>query len=409
MNHPLQKKLSLQYHINIVLLFMLFCTSFPLFAQEQQKLESERKKIEADIKYTNRLLQETRKNKKSTVYELRLIGNKIDQRNNLISTLKKEINVLNRKIGNTRNGIEELNDDLIALKEEYAKVAIFAYKHKTSYNKLIFLFTAEDLNQAYQRLRYLDQISAFIRNEAKEIREKESTKERELKTLKQQKSEKNDLLEAQNIQLLKLEQEESENKTIKADLSGKEKQLRSALRTQEKEAKKLRKKIEDIIARELELKKTKTKGSSYALTPEEKLLSKSFATNKGKLPWPTERGLISETFGVHQHPVLKNVKTKNNGLNIVSSKGSEARVVFSGEVVSVVTITTTNKAIIVKHGDYFSVYSNLDEVFVKKGDLLETKETLGRVHTTTKGKTELHFEIWQGKVLLNPSLWILKR
>jgi murein DD-endopeptidase MepM/ murein hydrolase activator NlpD len=173
--------------------------------------------------------------------------------------------------------------------------------------------------------------------------------------------------------------------------------------------KKLRKKIEDIIARELELKKTKTKGSSYALTPEEKLLSKSFAANKGKLPWPTERGLISETFGVHQHPVLKNVKTKNNGLNIVSSKGSEARVVFSGEVVSVVTITTTNKAIIVKHGDYFSVYSNLDEVFVKKGDHLETKEILGRVHTTLKGKTELHFEIWQGKVLLNPSLWILKR
>ena len=408
MNHLLQKEISLQHLPKILFLFVLFLASFPLVSQEQQRLENERKKIESDIKYTNRLLQETRKNKKTTVYKLRLISNKIDQRNNLISTLNKEIDVLNRKIENTNDGIDELNDDLIVLKEEYAKVVFFAYRHKTAYNKLIFLFTAEDLNQAYQRLRYLDQISAFIRNEAQEIREKENTKEKELKTLKQQKSEKNDLLEAQNIQLLKLEQEESEKKTIKADLSGKEKQLRSALRAKEKEARKLKKKIEDIIARELALKTTKKKGGSYALTPEEKLLSNSFSANKGKLPWPIDRGIISETFGVHRHPVLKNVKTKNNGVNIVSSKGAEARAVFSGEVVSVVTITTTNKAIIVKHGDYFSVYSNLDAVSVKKGDHLKTKENLGRVHTT-KGKTELHFEIWQGKVLLNPSLWILKR
>ena len=392
----------------LVLSLMLFLATIPLFAQQQQRLENERKKIEADIKYTNHLLEETRKNKKSTIYELRLIANKIKQRHNLISTLEKEINILNKKIGSTRDGIDELNEELIALKDEYAKVAYFAYRHKTAYNKLIFLFAAEDLNQAYQRLRYLDQISTFIRKEAQEIREKESAKEKELRILNKQRSEKKNLLEAQNVQLLKLEQEESKKKVLKASLSGKEKQLRSALRAKEKEAKKLRKKIEDIIARELALSKKKAKGNTYALTPEEKQLSNSFAANKGKLPWPVERGLIAETFGVHQHPVLKNVKTKNNGLNIATSKGTDVRVVFAGEVVSVVTITTTNKAVIVKHGEYFSVYSNLDEVFVKKGDFLATKEKLGRVHTNTKGKTELHFEIWQGKVLLNPALWILK-
>ena len=401
--------ISRQHCTFIVLFFLLYLFAFPLFSQEQQKLEKERKKIEADIKYTNTLLEETRKSKKSTVYELRLIGNKLKQRNELMATLKKEINVLNRKISSTQDGIVDLNNEIDALIDEYAKVAYFAYRHKTAYNKLIFLFAAEDLNQAYQRLRYLDQISAFIRSEAKQIRLKESAKEEELKTLNKQKLEKKDLLDAQNVQLLKLEQEESEKKRIKADLSGKEKQLRASLRAKEKEAKKLKKKIEDIIARELELKKAKTKGSTYALTPEEKQLSNSFAANKGVLPWPTERGLVSETFGVHQHPVLKNVKTKNNGLNIVTSKGTEVRAIFSGEVVSVVTITTTNKAVIMKHGEYFSVYSNLEEVFVKKGDILETKEKLGRVHTNTKGKTELHFEIWQGKVLLNPSLWILKR
>ncbi len=398
-----------QHCTAIVLFFLLYLFAFPLFSQEQQKLEKERKKIEADIKYTNDLLEETRKSKKSTVYELRLIGNKLKQRNELIATLKKEINVLNRKISSTQDGIVDLNNEIDALIDEYAKVAYFAYRHKTAYNKLIFLFAAEDLNQAYQRLRYLDQISAFIRSEAKQIRLKESTKEKELKTLNKQKLEKKDLLDAQNVQLLKLEQEESEKKKIKANLSGKEKQLRASIRAKEKEAKKLKKKIEGIIARELAKAKPKTKGGTYALTPEEKLLSDSFAANKGKLPWPTERGLVSETFGVHRHPVLKNVKTKNNGLNIVTSKGTEVRAVFSGEVVSVVTITTTNRAVIMKHGEYFSVYSNLEEVFVKKGDILETKEKLGRVHTNTKGKTELHFEIWQGKVLLNPSLWILKR
>ena len=398
-----------QHCTAIVLFFLLYLFAFPLFSQEQQKLEKERKKIEADIKYTNDLLEETRKSKKSTVYELRLISNKLKQRNELIATLKKEINVLNRKISSTQDGIVDLNNEIDALIDEYAKVAYFAYRHKTAYNKLIFLFAAEDLNQAYQRLRYLDQISAFIRSEAKQIRLKESTKEKELKTLNKQKLEKKDLLDAQNVQLLKLEQEESEKKKIKADLSGKEKQLRASIRAKEKEAKKLKKKIEGIIARELAKAKPKTKGGTYALTPEEKLLSDSFAANKGKLPWPTERGLVSETFGVHRHPVLKNVKTKNNGLNIVTSKGTEVRAVFSGEVVSVVTLTTTNRAVIMKHGEYFSVYSNLEEVFVKKGDILETKEKLGRVHTNTKGKTELHFEIWQGKVLLNPSLWILKR
>ena len=400
---------SLQHRPTVVLFFLLYGMTIPLFAQDQQQLENQRKKIEAEIKYTNRLLEETRKTRQTTVYELRLIGNKISQREDLIATLREELSVLNRKISSTEDGIDELNKELVALKQEYARVAYFAYRHKTAFNKLIFLFSADDLNQAYQRLRYLDQIAEFIRNQAKLIREKESAKQEDLEKLKRQKAGKKTLLETQNIQLLKLEQEESQKKEVKTALSGKEKQLRSALRAKEKESRKLKKKIEDIIAREMELKKSKTKGDIYTLTPEEKLLSSSFSANKGKLPWPTEKGLVSETFGVHRHPVLKNVKTKNNGLNIVTSKGSEVRTVFSGEVVSIVTITTTNKAVIVKHGEYFSVYANLDEVFVKKGDHLETKESVGRVHTNTKGKTELHFEIWKGKVLLNPSDWILKQ
>lgn len=400
--------ISIIFRPIVVMLLVLHLGTITLYCQEQKQLENERKKIEAEIDYTNRLLVETRKSQKTTIYELNLIASKIQQRNKLVATLKKEINVLAEKVLRSEDGIKLLNEDLITLKDEYAKVAYFAYRHKTAYNKLIYLFAAEDLNQAYQRLRYLDQISAFIRSEAKEIRELEEAKEKDIVKLKQQKAEKQGLLDAQRAQLLKLEQEESTKRRVKSELYGKEKQLKSDLRSKEKEAKKLKKKIEDIIARELELAKSKNKKESYSLTPEQKLVSSSFAANKGKLPWPTESGLISETFGVHQHPVLRNVKTKNNGLNIATSANSEVRTVFSGEVVSIVTITTTNKAIIVKHGDYFSVYANLDEVFVSKGDQLKTKQKIGRLHTNSKGKTELHFEIWQGKVLLNPALWILK-
>ena len=285
----------------------------------------------------------------------------------------------------------------------------FVYKHQTSYNKLIYLFSAEDLNQAYQRFRYLDQISEYIRNESETIRQQEQVKESQLQNFNAQINKKKELLDTENIQISNLEREKVQKDRVMQDLTKKEKQLRADLRAKEKETRKLDKKIEDIIAREMKPKTSPTTGKSYALTPEEKQLSASFAANKGKLPWPIERGIVSETFGVHQHPVLRNVKTKNNGINILTSPESDARCVFSGKVVSVTTITTTNKAVIIKHGEYFTVYSNLDEIMVQQGQEVSIKDFVGKVHTNLEGKTELHFEVWKGKEIQNPSYWILKR
>ena len=272
---------------------------------------------------------------------------------------------------------------------------------------MIYLFSAEDLNQAYQRWRYIDQVSNYLRNEADVIRNREVEKTNELELLNAQKEEKRLLLDQENIQVFQLEKEKVEKDKIRGDLAGKEKQLQADLRAKEKESRKLQKKIEDIITREIKPKKKTSGTGTYALTPAEKELSSSFATNKGKLPWPIEKGMIAETFGVHQHPVLKNVKTKNNGIDIATSPGEEARSVFDGEIVSVTTITTTNIAVIIKHGEYFTVYSNLDDVFVKQGDLIDTKTSLGNVHTSLKGITELHFEVWKGRSIQNPAYWIL--
>lgn len=398
------------FNVKYYILFLLVSIGLSLVSQtSRQQLEEKRKKLESEIKYTNKLIKETQNSKKNNLYELNLINSKVNKRNELVATLKSEVYELDAEIERTEKSLVYLDREMIVLKQEYAKLAYFAYKHKNAYDKLMYLFSAEDLNQAYQRLRYMDQLSEFIRNEAEEIKQLENRKEQILNELTNQNKEKKSLLENENLQLSKLEVEQISKDRLKNKLAKKEKELKASLRAKERESEKLNRKIKEIIANAIKPVKTTSGSKSYVLTPEEKELSSSFVSNKGKLPWPIERGVISETFGVHQHPVLKNVKTKNNGIDIATSKNSEARCVFNGEVVSIASITASNKAVIIKHGEYFTVYSNLDNVYVKKGDKVTTKEFIGKVHTNLEGKTELQFQIWKGKTIQNPSLWILKK
>ena len=396
---------AIKFFIPIVL-----CFSFlQIFSQESQEdLEARRKKLESEIAYTNKLIQNIRKNKKNTVGELKLLNSRINQRHDLVATLKKEIDYLERQIDVNQSTLGKLSKELDELIDEYAKLVYVAYQHQSPYNRLIYIFSAEDLNQAYQRVRYIDQLGTYIRNESENIRSKEAVKSGELRKLNNQKASKKKLLDSENEQVSRLEREKIQKDELVAKLSGQEKQLQADLNKKQKESRKLDKRIAEIIAREMEAKKDKTGKKTYALTPEEQLVSDSFAQNKGKLPWPVNRGVVSETFGIHQHPVLKNVKTKNNGLDIATSPETQARSIFDGKVVSIARITTTNTAIIVKHGEYFSVYSNLDKIYVSQGDAITTKQAIGRVYTTLKGKTELHFEVWKGKEVQNPAYWILK-
>lgn len=374
--------------------------------QSKEELEAKRKRIENEIEYTNKLLNETRKNKQSALREIKLINSRLNQRSDLVANLKKEVYSIDNEISTTEKSIENLNADLQKLKEEYSRVVYFAYKYKTSYNKLIYIFSAEDLNQAYQRMRYLDQIGDFIKKQAAEIKTKEKEKEDYLASLKAKKEKKDNLLTKENTQLYALEDEKAQKDVLSRKILSKEKKLRAQLRAKQKEERKLNREIENIIAKATAPKKTKSGTRSYSLTPEEKVLAESFISNKGKLPWPVAKGVISEYYGVHKHPVLRNVKVRNNGVNIATSKGGEARCIFDGKVVSVTTITNNNKAVIVKHGSFFSIYSNLEDVFVKPGEDLNTKTPIGLIHTNNDGDTELHFEIWQGKNKQNPAYWI---
>jgi len=389
-------------------LWLLWSMALPA-QNKSTDLKAKRKKLEKEIAYTNKLLDQTRKKKKNTLYELQLLDKKLDQRNELIAMLKKEINELDNKITNTRSGLFTMNENLEELKKDYAKIISFLSRHNNDLDKLIFLFSAEDLNQAYQRLRYMDEMLRYIRRQADTIQHYEQLQKKELERLNAQKAEKKRLLEKENELLQRIEKNKNEKNKLNRSLVKKEQQLASRLKQKQKEAAKLNRQIEEVIAKETKAKKTTSGKKKYTLSKVEKKLASEFSRQKGRLPWPVDKGLISEKFGSHPHPVLKHVKVNNNGINIATSAGSEAKAVFKGKVVSVARISNTNHAVILKHGNWFTVYSNLDEVYVTRGEQVDQGQKLGKIHTNLKGRTELHFEIWYGKKKQNPSYWIKRK
>ena len=291
----------------------------------------------------------------------------------------------------------------------------YAYRNRSSYDRLIFIFSSEDFNQAYRRLRYFQQYGAYRRTQVQLIEQTQESLNAKEQKLAGQRTEKQGLLASAENERILLQQEQSEVNNTVEDLSRKEKELRSDLQKKRKAVANLENAIEKIIAEEIRLAEERARaeaatsktGSGFALTPEEMALSDNFASNKGKLPWPTERGIISSTYGEHNHPVLQRVKVINNGIDIHTDKGAIARAIFNGEVTRVISVPNFNNVVIIRHGEYLTVYSNLDEVYVSKGQRVETKQKIGLIYTNPKeNKTEMHFEIWKAKDLMNPALWL---
>ena len=397
--------------------FFMVLVAPGLYGQDKKtQLQQKKAKIEEEINYTNKLLNETKKNKQVSLNQLVLLNKQIGKRQELISTISGEIGTLDKMIGETNDTIIRLTQTIKRLKEEYARMIYFASKNRNAYSRLMFIFSARDFNQAYQRLKYFQQYSSYRKNQVRVIQENQALLNEKIGLLQKQKSYKLSLKKSEETEKQKLTREKNEqDRTIK-NLSQKEKELLKKLRDSEKAARKLQKAIEDLIAAELRkateaAKKSCTKPkpeNKFGLTPAELQLSSSFAGNKGRLPWPTERGVISSTFGEHPHPVLKGIKTRNNGIDITTSNGESARAVFDGDVTSTMTLPNYNNVVIIRHGEFLTVYSNLDQLYVKKGDKVKIKQKIGNIQADDSGKTRLHFELWQGKNIQNPESWILK-
>jgi septal ring factor EnvC (AmiA/AmiB activator) len=383
---------------------------------KKSQLEARKAKIEEEINYTNKLLSETKKSKQASLNQVVLLNKKILKRQELINAISGEIGQIDQKINQTNDTIIELTQTIKSLKEEYARMIYYAQKNRNSYTRLMFIFSAENFNQAYQRLKYFQQYSSYRQNQVRVIKETQALLAEKISLLQKQKNDKVSLKTMEESEKQKLSKEKTEQDQTVRKLTQKEKDLLKKLRENEKAAKKLQKAIEDIIAEEIRkaretAKKTGTKPTpenTFGLSPSEMKLSSTFAGNKGNLPWPTERGIISATFGEHPHPVLKGIKTKNNGIDITTSSGATARAIFEGEVTSIMSLPTYNNVIIIKHGEFLTVYSNIGQVYVKKGDKVTTRQKIGTIDTDDSGKTKIHFELWKGKILQNPEAWIAK-
>lgn len=393
----------------LVLLFLLMI-NIAAWSQSAEALEKKINSIQKDIKLAEKLLKETSKNKETTINQVSLLQTQIKQRESLIRTYQNQVNALNRDIQKNKNEIAALKKDLTLFQKEYANLLLIAYRNKGKTNNLLFIFSSEDFNQAMRRMRYIRELNDLVKVKIEEIKdtqekineqlEKNESNRREIEKVMAKEKEENASLKKDRDKL---------NKDV-ASLKKKESQIQSDIKKKENETKKLKKQIEKIIAEEIKkakereelAKKNNTKSVDYNL-------SSNFAQNKGKLPYPVEQGIITGKYGLSPHPTQKKVTVNNNGVDISTTKGAKARSVFDGEV-SYVMLQGNNNVILIRHGLYFTLYSNLEKVFVKAGEMVTTGQEIGRVHTNVSdGKTILHFEIWQeNRTTVNPALWIKK-
>jgi murein hydrolase activator len=418
------KKLSAGFFFPAAMLavLFLFIPVIQTCAQDsKEKLQKNKKQLEEEIRYTNSLLEQTQKSKQTSLHRLVILNKQIEKREALIQTISSEVDEIQVRVDQQNQQITKLTDEIRKMKEEYARMIYYAYKNLNSYNRLLFVFSAKDFNQAYQRLTYYQQYSAYRRTQAELIRSAQIRLTAEQRELMETKRDKMSLVLTKEQEKSRLTQEkEDKDKSVK-DLSQKEKKLRASLNEKKIAAEKLQKEIERQITAEIRAStdrakkasktdpgsKMETTRSEIMLTPVEKELSNSFAANKGRLPWPSEKGIITGTFGEHPHPVLKYVKVKNNGIDISTEKNANVRAVFKGKVSRVMSFPNLNKVVIIRHGEYLTVYSNLEEVNVKDGQEVGTRQVIGRVHTSTDDeKTEIHFELWLGKTIQDPQLWL---
>ena len=388
---------------------ILFFTSLLAAGQSKEDLQQNKRKLEEEIRIANELLEKTASDKKASLAQLSILSSRIKSREALITNLNRELILLDNRIRGLNDSIVYYNGHLQELKSEYAKMILHAWETRNLYHRLMFIFAADDFNQAYRRLQYYGSYSAARREQAALIVAASNRLEEAKATLEEEKRIQMGLIHRKETEKEALDGEKRSQSTTVAQLQKKEKNLRKEIKKKQAAARQLEKEIERIIREEMAKANKGKASSSFQLTPEEALLSDDFAKNKGKLPWPSERGVLASSYGEHAHPVLKGVKVKNNGIDILTEEGAFARAIFKGTVTRIIKVPQFNNVVIIRHGEYLTVYSNLDKVFVAEGSTVDARSSIGTVFTDPgTNDTQLHLEIWKGSTLQNPQSWLAK-
>jgi septal ring factor EnvC (AmiA/AmiB activator) len=405
---------------------LLFCMlAIAALAQQSRKeLEDRRKKLLKEIEQTSTLLKQTKENKEATLSRYVTLQKQINRREQLVETLQAEVQYLLENIERTSDVIIALTDDVERLRSEYTNMARHAYRQRLTHSDWLFLFSAKSFNDAFRRWQYLRQYDRYRHKQAQLILGTQQTLLDKIKTLEDRKDEKESLLSSAQRQTQMLGAEMNAKNRLLEELKGDEARLARNLESKRDAAAKLNAVIEKIIREEMERVRREERSASAAAsassggnvkvapsaTSETAALSKDFQNNRGKLPWPVSNGVITSRFGRQSHPTIQNIEIVNNGIDIRTDQGAAVRAVFEGSVVGTQFIPGFDYMVILKHGDYYTVYSNLEEVSVKKGDKVAIKQNIGKVNTDRKTNTsEVHFEIWREKDRLNPQDWVSGR
>jgi len=401
---------------NLFLIFFLFCNVFVFSQNNKQKaLETRRQELRREIQKINELRAENKSKEKSQLSLIEDFNYKINVLSNLIKVTNQQANLLTREINSNQKKITSLRDELEQLREDYAAMIVKAYKSKNQQSKIMFLLSSDNFKQAYKRLQYINQYTDYQKQQGETIKVKTQELQVVNKDLLKQKEDKKKLIAENRVVQKSLEGERKQHqalmKSIKSDLN----RYTAQIKAKQREANRIDKQINDIIKSEIAKSnkkggKTTTKSSSsFALTAEEKVLASNFVSNKGKLPWPVQKGYVKVRYGTQPHPLDKSLTIKSNGVRIATEKGAKARAVFNGVVSRIVLIKNANPIVMIRHGNYITAYKNLTNITVKEGDKVKTKQVIGDVFTnTSNGDTILNFIIFKDSNTQNPASWIYK-
>lgn len=399
--------------LNKIYLLLFISLSLGLKAQNyqerQKQLEAQKISIKKEIQQINNLINDSRKKSRGLADELEDIQLKISVRDRLIRINNSQVNNLNNIISNQNERIADLEVDLKKLKDEYSKIVFSSYKKRSSEMKLMFLFASDNINQAFRRFQYFKQYSKYRKEQANKIVSLQEEISNNIDSLDKRKIEKQNVVKENQSVRQTLNQDRIRQNNLYNNLLKDQKNYAVEIQEKEKQARLIDNEIQKLIRLAIAESNNNNNSSNFALTPEGRLISSNFQSNKGRLPWPVREGIITRRFGTQPHPVVRTTTINSNGISIATSANSIAYSVFEGEVLSVYGFSGGNPGVLIRHGKYISNYQNLSSIFVKKGDKVMANDEIGIVFTNeSTGKTVLKFNIFNELKPENPTIWLAR-
>ncbi|MEW7289488.1 murein hydrolase activator EnvC family protein [Aquimarina sp. 2304DJ70-9] len=407
------KVVQLTYLISL----LLICTSSFAQSSKQQQLEEERQRLRNEIEQMKQLRADNKLKERSVLDEVEAINAQINTRQNLIKITNQQANLLTREINTNHKKIDVYRKELKVLREDYARMIKKSYKSNSHQSRIMFLLSSSDFAQAYKRLQYMKQYNEHRKEQAIRIESNTQQLQQLNRDLSTQKEDKQTLIAENREAQQKLQEEKKEQRVLMASIRKKQGTYTKQIKQKEKQANAIDKAIEKLIreaiakANKKAGKKVTKKGSAttFALTAEAKVLADNFTSNKGKLPWPVGTGRITKKFGRQPHPTLPNIQINSSGVEIETRAGEKARAIFEGEVIAIQKLKGASRLVQIRHGNFITTYYNIENILVKEGQKVTTKQSIGQVRTNpTTGRAIMKFLIYQNAKRLNPQTWIYR-